>query len=69
VTRDETLAEVARLHLEWTNRVAQDVPTNSGDQKPTGRTDYPEHHQDISATPQQERDFHLALTALFAPTA
>jgi hypothetical protein len=64
MTRDETLAELARLHLDWTNRVAADVPTDAADQKPTGRTDYPEHHQDISATPQQEQDYMAEVFAL-----
>lgn len=64
MTRNEILAEVARLHLEWTNRVAAEVPTNAADQKPTGRTDYPEHHHDISATPSQERTYLLALANL-----
>jgi len=52
------------MHRDWSDAVAESVPTNSADQKPDGLTDYPEHHQDLSATPRQEADYHAALAEL-----
>lgn len=66
MTRDELLHQASELHYQWANRVAEQVPTNAADQKPSGDTDYPEHHMDVSAAPAQEQDYHEALMALLA---
>lgn len=66
MNREEFLDQVAQLHFNWTQEVADQVPTEAADEKPTGDTDYPEHHHDVSATPAQERDFDAALQQLIA---
>ena len=64
MTRTEFLADLARLHTEWSERVADDVPASIEDQAPSGDTDYPEHHHDVSATPEQEGEYLSAVAAL-----
>lgn len=66
MSRAEFLRAASVLHAAWSDRIAEQVPTDASDQKPDGPTDYPEHHHDVSATAAQQDRYHAALARLLA---
>lgn len=62
---EQMLAETARLHAEHMDRVADRVSVDLSDSHPHGdRSDYNEHHADVSAPPQVDDQLNRRLAAL-----
>jgi hypothetical protein len=60
--RGELLRRADELHRQWTNAVAEQVPTDSSPRR--SKTDYNEHHHDVSATTSQRAAYESAVAAL-----
>ena len=66
MNRQQMLKEAARLHAEWSDRHADDVPARPSDSQPHDgeNSDYAEHHADRSAPPQVDDELNRRLAAL-----
>lgn len=65
MTRDQVLRAMTKLHDDWIESKAEGVPVAPGDIGP-GKSDYNEHHADVSASGSVQNPLNAALVSLIS---
>lgn len=65
MTRDEVLRAMTKLHDDWIEKAAERVSVDPADIAP-GKSDYNEHHADVSASGPIQDPLNAALVSLIS---
>lgn len=65
MTRDEVLRAMTEIHSRWTDKVAEKVPVRAVDIQ-SGKSDYNEHHADVSAPAAVQDPLNRELVSLIS---